>query len=291
MLLIRKFLDGLAPSRTSLLAIPNAGMFFFWRLDYAGISLMIVCSFFAPIYYAFSYNPYSRFLYLTSISLLGILLIITLLAPALSTPCFRSFKASFFLTMGFSGVIPTAQAVVLFWGHPQMLLALGYELVIGVLYAVGVSFYMSRIPERWKFGAFDIAGHSHQIFHVFVVAGALAHSAATLLAMNWRRGLANCERALGLHATVQTQCHEIHRHASCCLWLHCSVPLKIVPTSVTLLNHLVYTVGGHRPRDDAIDQDRKPQMNRTYNIVPAKERNLTGTILLETCIAMQVRSA
>ncbi|KAI7998466.1 Heptahelical transmembrane protein 2 [Camellia lanceoleosa] len=39
---------------------------FFWRLDYAGISLMIGCSFFVPIYHAFSYNPYSRFLYLTS---------------------------------------------------------------------------------------------------------------------------------------------------------------------------------------------------------------------------------
>ncbi|KAL7234483.1 hypothetical protein ACSBR1_017983 [Camellia fascicularis] len=134
---------------------------------------MLVCSFFAPIYYAFSCNPYSRYLYLTSISLLGILVIITLIAPALSTPRFRSFRASLFLAMGFSGVIPAAHVVVLFWGHPQMVLALRYELVMGVLYAVEASFYMSRIPERWKPGAFDIAGHSHQIFHAFVVSGAL----------------------------------------------------------------------------------------------------------------------
>ncbi|KAI7998008.1 Heptahelical transmembrane protein 2, partial [Camellia lanceoleosa] len=39
---------------------------FFWHLDYSGISLMIVCSFFVPTYHAFSYNPYSRFLYLSS---------------------------------------------------------------------------------------------------------------------------------------------------------------------------------------------------------------------------------
>ncbi|KAL7202416.1 hypothetical protein ACSBR1_033983 [Camellia fascicularis] len=64
---------------------------------------MIVCSFFAPIYYAFSCNPYSRFLYLTSISLHGILVNITLLVPALSTPRFRSFRASLFLAMGFRG--------------------------------------------------------------------------------------------------------------------------------------------------------------------------------------------
>ncbi|KAI8030918.1 Heptahelical transmembrane protein 3 [Camellia lanceoleosa] len=95
-------------------------------------SLMIVCSFFAPIYYAFSCNPCSRFLYLTSISLLGILVIITLLAPALSTSRFRFFRASLFLAMDFSGVIPATQAVVLFWGHQQRLLALKYELVMGV---------------------------------------------------------------------------------------------------------------------------------------------------------------
>ncbi|KAI8565751.1 hypothetical protein RHMOL_Rhmol03G0285600 [Rhododendron molle] len=166
--------------------------YFFWRLDYAGISLMIVCSFFAPIYYAFACNPYSRLLYLSSISFAGILVITTLLAPSLSTSRFRSFRASLFLIMGFSGVIPAAHAVVLFRAHPQILVALGYELVMGVLYGVGAGFYMSRVPERWKPGAFDIAGQSHQIFHVFVVAGALAHTAATLIVMDWRQGLPDC---------------------------------------------------------------------------------------------------
>ncbi|KAA8522829.1 hypothetical protein F0562_009252 [Nyssa sinensis] len=167
--------------------------FFFWRLDYAGISLMIVCSFFAPIYYAFSCHPYSRLFYLTSISLLGILVIVTLLAPGLSTPRFRTFRASLFLTMGFSGVIPAAHAVALFWGHPPIIVALGYEIVMGILYAVGAGFYITRIPERWKPGAFDIAGHSHQIFHMFVVAGALAHCAATLVIMDWRRAAPTCD--------------------------------------------------------------------------------------------------
>ncbi|KAK9275833.1 hypothetical protein L1049_023105 [Liquidambar formosana] len=166
--------------------------FFFWRLDYAGISLMIVCSFFAPIYYAFFCHPYSRLFYLSSISLLGILAIITLLMPALSAPRFRTFRASLFLTMGFSGVIPATHAVALHWGHPHIFMSLGYELLMAVLYAAGAGFYITRIPERWKPGAFDIAGHSHQIFHVLVVAGALAHSAATLAVMDWRQGLPTC---------------------------------------------------------------------------------------------------
>ncbi|XP_021822571.1 heptahelical transmembrane protein 2-like isoform X4 [Prunus avium] len=166
--------------------------FFFWRLDYAGISLMIVCSFFAPIYYCFSCNPYSRFFYLSSISVLGILAIITLLSPSLSAPRFRSFRATLFLSMGFSGVIPTVHALVLYWGNQHIFVALGYELAMAIFYASGAAFYVSRIPERWKPGKFDLAGHSHQIFHVFVVLGALAHSAATLVVMDFRRGSPTC---------------------------------------------------------------------------------------------------
>ena len=165
---------------------------FFWRLDYAGISLMIVCSFFAPIYYAFFCNPQSRLFYLTSITLLGVTAIITLLAPVLSTPRFRSFRAALFLTMGFSGVVPAAHAVALHWGQPHIFVSLGYELAMAILYATGAAFYVTRIPERWKPGAFDIAGHSHQIFHVFVVLGALAHSVATLVIMDFRRGSTSC---------------------------------------------------------------------------------------------------
>ncbi|KAK7281560.1 hypothetical protein RIF29_09662 [Crotalaria pallida] len=165
---------------------------FFWRLDYAGISLMIVCSFFAPIYYVFFCNPYLRFFYLTSIFVLGVLAIVTLLAPSLSSPRFRAFRAALFFCMGFSGVIPAVHALLLHWGHPNIIVALGYELVMAILYGTGTVFYTTRIPERWKPGAFDIAGHSHQIFHVFVVLGALAHSVATLMLMEFRQGSPNC---------------------------------------------------------------------------------------------------
>ncbi|TYJ95968.1 heptahelical transmembrane protein 2 [Cucumis melo var. makuwa] len=165
---------------------------FFWRLDYAGISLMIVGSFFAPIYYVFLCNFYTRLFYLSSISVLGVAAVVTLLAPALSAPRFRAFRASLFLTMGFSGIIPTAHAVTLYWGHQGIYLAFSYEFVMTVLYAAGAGLYVSRIPERWKPGAFDIAGHSHQLFHVFVVLAALMHSAATIYIIDFRRSSPTC---------------------------------------------------------------------------------------------------
>lgn len=160
---------------------------FFWRLDYAGISLMIVTSFFAPIFYAFNCHPFSRLFYLSAITTLGLLAIATLLSPALSAPRYRSFRATIFLAMGFSGVVPATHAVYLHRADPRILTALVYEVVMAVFYSIGAMFYVKRIPERWKPGVFDIAGHSHQIFHVFVVGGGLAHAAATLVIMNLRQ--------------------------------------------------------------------------------------------------------
>ncbi|KAI3786924.1 hypothetical protein L1987_41008 [Smallanthus sonchifolius] len=160
---------------------------FFWRLDYAGISLMIVSSFFSPIFYAFNCHPFSRLFYLSAITILGLLAIATLLSPALSAPRYRSFRATIFLAMGFSGIIPATHAVYLHRADFRILMALIYEVIMAVFYSSGAMFYVKRIPERWKPGAFDIAGHSHQIFHVFVVGGGLAHAAATLVIMNLRQ--------------------------------------------------------------------------------------------------------
>ena len=40
-------------------------------------------------------------------------------------------------------------------------------------YMVGFMFYASQFPEkRWP-GRFDLLGHSHQIWHIFVFVGAL----------------------------------------------------------------------------------------------------------------------
>ncbi|CAI0394279.1 unnamed protein product [Linum tenue] len=165
---------------------------FFWRLDYAGISIMIVSSFYAPIYYIFHCNPISRFVYLTTITIVGVMAIITLLSPQLSAPEYRRFRATLFLVMGFSGIVPAVHAVSIHWGHPHVFISVMLEVIMAVLYAAGAGFYVGRIPERWWPGVFDIAGQSHQIFHVFVVMAAVAHSLATLIIMHFRQGTPSC---------------------------------------------------------------------------------------------------
>ncbi|XP_074581910.1 heptahelical transmembrane protein ADIPOR2-like [Curcuma longa] len=159
---------------------------FFWRLDYAGISLMIVSSFVPPVYYAFLCHPVARRAYIGAIAVLGLLAVVTLLAPALSSPRFRPLRAVLFLAMGFSGVVPAVHALCLNWDHREVHIALALEAAMAVAYASGATVYVSRIPERWRPGEFDLVGHSHQIFHVLVLVGALTHCLATKVLLDWR---------------------------------------------------------------------------------------------------------
>ncbi|KAF5788269.1 hypothetical protein HanRHA438_Chr10g0474531 [Helianthus annuus] len=161
------------------------------QLDYVGITIMIITSFFPPIYYIFQCSPLWQFIYLGGVTTMGVFTIITLLSPALSSGKFRSFRAFLFMAMGLFGLIPSVHAVYLNWNEPQRNTMLAYELVMALSYLIGTMFYVTRIPERWRPGWFDLAGHSHQIFHCFVIMGALAHYGAALVFLeSW--GRASC---------------------------------------------------------------------------------------------------
>uniref|UniRef100_A0A0D9VCY3 Uncharacterized protein n=1 Tax=Leersia perrieri TaxID=77586 RepID=A0A0D9VCY3_9ORYZ len=162
----------------------------FWQLDYAGISAMIVASFVPPVYYAFLCHPSARLAYLSAISSLGAASVFALLSPSCSSPRFRRLRAALFLAMGLSGVIPAAHALWINWGHAACYLALGLEVAMGVAYAAGAWFYVSRVPEKWRPGVFDVVGHSHQIFHVFVLVGAVTHYVAVDVLLRWRETVA-----------------------------------------------------------------------------------------------------
>ncbi|XP_021809072.1 heptahelical transmembrane protein 1 [Prunus avium] len=156
------------------------------RIDYAGITMMIITSFFPPIYYIFQCDPRWQFIYLGGITIMGVFTIITLLSPKLSSGKFRTFRALLFASMGLFGIVPAVHASIVNWGNPRRNATLVYEAAMAFFYLTGTGFYITRIPERWRPGWFDIAGHSHQIFHVLVVLGALAHYAAILVMLDWR---------------------------------------------------------------------------------------------------------
>eukprot|EP00268_Persea_americana_P013301 TRINITY_DN15792_c0_g1_i2.p1 TRINITY_DN15792_c0_g1~~TRINITY_DN15792_c0_g1_i2.p1 ORF type:complete len:420 (-),score=47.55 TRINITY_DN15792_c0_g1_i2:374-1633(-) len=156
------------------------------RLDYAGIAALISTSFYPPVYYSFMCNPFFCNLYLGFITLLGIATILFSLLPVFQNPEYRTLRATLFFGMGVSGVAPILHKLILFWHQPAALHTTGFELLMGAFYGIGALVYATRIPERWKPGRFDIAGHSHQLFHVLVVAGAYTHYHAGLLYLKWR---------------------------------------------------------------------------------------------------------
>ncbi|CAK7345354.1 unnamed protein product [Dovyalis caffra] len=167
------------------------------RMDYVGITTMIITSFFPPIYYIFQCEPHWQFIYLGGISVLGMFTIVTLLSPLLSTPKFRAFRASLFAFMALFGLVPAAHAVVVNWSNPMRDTIVAYEAAMAIFYLTGTGFYVSRFPERLSPGLFDLTGHSHQIFHIFVILGALAHYGATLLFLEYRDHV-GCEKRSSL---------------------------------------------------------------------------------------------
>ncbi|OAY35615.1 heptahelical transmembrane protein 4 isoform X1 [Manihot esculenta] len=177
----------LASSTCHLLSCHSERMsYIMLRLDYAGIAALICTSFYPPVYYSFMCDPFFCNLYLGFITILGIATILVSLLPMFQTPEFRTIRAALFSGMGMSGIAPILHKLVLFWDQPEAHHTTGYEVLMGILYGIGALVYATRIPERWMPGKFDIAGHSHQLFHIFVVAGAYTHYHAGLVYLKWR---------------------------------------------------------------------------------------------------------
>ncbi|MED6217613.1 Heptahelical transmembrane protein 4 [Stylosanthes scabra] len=156
------------------------------RIDYAGIAALIATSFYPAVYYSFMCNPLIFFLYLGFITVMGVATIVFSLLPFFQKPEFRRYRATLFFLMGFSGIAPIIHKVIIHKHQPEALQTTSYEILMGVLYGLGALIYATRIPERWMPGKFDIAGHSHQIFHVLVVAGAYTHYLDGLVYLRWR---------------------------------------------------------------------------------------------------------
>jgi len=155
------------------------------KLDYSGISLMIVGSYYPPMYYGFACDQTWRITYLVLISAFGVVGLTVSMIPIFSTSKYRLVRTGFFLVFGFFAIFPL----------PHMFLVEGFdftwplfwrELVMGALYVVGAFFYGSRVPERFFPGKFDFWFGSHVIWHFFTIAAALFQLWACLISYEQR---------------------------------------------------------------------------------------------------------
>ncbi|KAJ3162372.1 hypothetical protein HDU86_004852 [Geranomyces michiganensis] len=156
------------------------------RGDYVGIVTLIMGSLVPSIYYGFFCNPSLQALYLTVVILAGIITISITVSPRFFAPKYRLLRTGLFVSMGATGAVPLIHALTKY-GYHTTRNALSSSALIssGVVYFLGAVIYACRVPERWWPGKFDMWGHSHQIFHVLVVAGALIHCRGVITQQRW----------------------------------------------------------------------------------------------------------
>jgi len=143
------------------------------RFDMTGIALVIIASFLVGLHYGYWCHPFLGRLYF---SIVGVLSCIALAWPHmpkllhnfnLSVTFFASFVAfalvPLFHWVSVVGGLSSEQATLFFW---KLIATFG-------LYALGFLFYGAQFPERFYSGKFDIVGHSHQLWHIAVLLGAL----------------------------------------------------------------------------------------------------------------------
>ncbi|KND89447.1 ADIPOR-like receptor IZH2 [Tolypocladium ophioglossoides CBS 100239] len=146
------------------------------KLDYMGIVALIVGSYVPALYYGFFCRPMLLAVYLGLICLLGVGCAAVSWIEQFRTPRWRPYRATMFIGLGLSGVIPVIHGVTIY-GCQALEDRMGVSWVIaqGAMYIFGAVLYAVRWPERSFPGAFDIWGSSHQIFHMFVLLAAATH--------------------------------------------------------------------------------------------------------------------
>ncbi|KAH8829416.1 hemolysin-III related-domain-containing protein [Flagelloscypha sp. PMI_526] len=155
------------------------------KIDYSGIVILIVGSFYPCLYYGFYCQPVMQVVYIGGITILGIAAAYVVLSPTYGTPAYRGTRTAIFIALGLFAIVPTLHWAALHGIH-KLFLEMGFEWLAlsGALYIGGALLYANRIPERFAPGTFDYFFASHQIFHLCVVCAASAHFVSMLKALD-----------------------------------------------------------------------------------------------------------
>ena len=150
---------------------------FFLRLDFSGINILIAGSSLPPLYYGMYCNFDMAAFYLLSISVVALVLFALTLMDFFNKPENENIKSMAFAGFAISLLIPLTHMLInekLFnnYGDPFTSdTSLGYYVLLSFSYAFGLAIYLARCPERKRPGKHNLCGHSHQLWHFFVVLG------------------------------------------------------------------------------------------------------------------------
>ncbi|XP_058982649.1 progestin and adipoQ receptor family member 3 isoform X1 [Musca domestica] len=141
----------------------------FLSVDYLGISLSLVAIYISSMYYAFWCFKNLRIIYsVIALSMFALAMVVQI--PKLNVSL--NAKIAVLFTWAAYGVIPLGHWTVVMGGLENELVRLMVPRVI-IMYALcAIAFviYAAKIPERWLTGKVDYIGHSHNWWHLFILA-------------------------------------------------------------------------------------------------------------------------
>eukprot|EP00916_Digyalum_oweni_P011164 GHVL01018539.1.p1 GENE.GHVL01018539.1~~GHVL01018539.1.p1 ORF type:complete len:387 (-),score=16.91 GHVL01018539.1:15-1175(-) len=159
------------------------------RMDYAGITLLIAGSFVPMVYYGFYCHKYLMLIYLLMPSLFSSVILYYIFHKNFHKfflPEYTFYRLSAFLGFGLSGGLPVIHMLFVNSDSFNRVHVAKWMVLMGLCYVVGGVLYGLRFPEKWFPRVFDVWGASHQLFHLFVLAGALSHYFGIMTAYNSR---------------------------------------------------------------------------------------------------------
>lgn len=177
-------------------------------LDYTGISALIAGSSIGLIHFLFYCQTVSRIVWCSLIVLFNIVGVMGTMFRGFMGPRYRTARTFIFIISSVIVILPVIHFVSMQGGDrfPDLnsnFAGTGFLLMV-FFYLLGVCIFIFKVPERYQSlinnhrfypGKYDFIMHSHQIWHILVLLGAVSHYLGLISLMNWTLNHATCLNA------------------------------------------------------------------------------------------------
>ncbi|KFZ06958.1 hypothetical protein V501_06917 [Pseudogymnoascus sp. VKM F-4519 (FW-2642)] len=166
----------------------------FWgKIDVFGICVLALGAGSSMTFYAFYCRPAIQRVYWGLNLFSALAAAVVLFDTGGGGSKMRTLRGGVFTLLALSALLPFFHSAGLMgWSRARSEIGAIWYVAEGISLLLGVSLFVSRVPERLRPGSFDIWGHSHQLFHICAVTGGSFHVAALVVGYNYRQTHPNC---------------------------------------------------------------------------------------------------
>jgi predicted membrane channel-forming protein YqfA (hemolysin III family) len=132
------------------------------QLDFLGIVLATLASFFIGLHLLFKCDLYTKIFYQ-----LVIILLITIVIMHHVLKHDGNIDSTGFIAVVLAGFVPLFHWVYVNEYNSHVAYFFSNTIMFYIIFGVGVFFFRTKIPERFAPGCFDYVGASHQLWHIF----------------------------------------------------------------------------------------------------------------------------